>query len=301
VIGIVPSLSGALLGWLLGQRMRVPVGILFQDLLGPAAAQSGYRGGRTVAAVTRKLEGAVARRADQVAIVADGFRLYLEDLGVPMTRVLRVRNWDHLAQPLETLDQVRARVGWSSSDFVCLHAGNMGQKQGLDNVLDAADLLRDRHVKIVLAGDGNDRDRLFDRARRLRLDNVCFLGLQAAGYYEAMLRAADVLLLNQRPSVVEMSLPGKLTSYFASGRPVVAAVAIESDAAREVEQAQAGIVLRPGDPAALANALLRLRDAPQAAAEFGSKAQAYAAAHLSPPGVFSAYDEFLQRLLDGRD
>ena len=77
-----------------------------------------------------------------------------------------------------------------------------------------------------------------------------------------MLESADILLINQRSSVDEMSLPSKLTAYFAAGRPIVAAVPAGSETASEVDAAGAGIVVPPGKPKALMNAILELQSDP---------------------------------------
>ena len=63
----------------------------------------------------------------------------------------------------------RERLGWRPDEFVCVHAGNMGQKQGLDNLLDTAQLLEGMPMRIALVGDGNDRERLERRAAEMRL------------------------------------------------------------------------------------------------------------------------------------
>src|SRR5207244_11840693 len=118
-----------------------------------------------------------------------------------------------------------------------------------------AQFLRDPKVKIVLSGDGNDRNRLIERARALKLGNLSFAGVQPPGQFEAMLQATDVLLLHQRSSVGDMALPSKLTAYFAAGRPVVAAVSPTSSAAQEIQAAGAAIVINAGDPTALAREL----------------------------------------------
>ena len=270
VIGVIPSLSGGVLAWLAGRRFHAPVGLIFQDLVGPAAAQSGYRGGPRVAALTRTFESFVARQADAVAIISEGFREYLLAGGVLPGRIQTVRNWVRLATPTETVDETRARLGWAKTDFVCLHAGNMGQKQGLDNLLDVARLLTEQDMRIVLSGDGNDRNRLMYRAKTLGLRNLSFVGLQPSGQYEAMLKAADVLLLQQRSTVRDMSLPGKLTSYFASGRPVVAAVSRESATAREIESANSGVVVDADDPVAISRILIDLKDSPATSRQLGS-------------------------------
>jgi glycosyltransferase involved in cell wall biosynthesis len=172
----------------------------------------------------------------------------------------------------------------------------MGHKQGLDNLLQAAQVVRNPHVKIVLAGDGNDRDRLIERAKTLELRNVSFVGLQPSGQFESMLQAADVLLLNQRNSVGEMNLPSKLVSYFAAGRPVIGAVAAGSSASREIEAAGGGILVPPADGHALARAIEGLMNSPERAADLGCRGSAYARQYLTREASMAGYDEFLGRL-----
>jgi colanic acid biosynthesis glycosyl transferase WcaI len=299
VIGIVPNLSDGLLALLARRRWHARVGLVVKDLMGPAAAQSGYRGGAAVAGLTAKLERYIARRAGRIAIISSGFQRYLERGGVPAARFHRVRDWSHDSVPTESIQECRRRLGWSADDFVCLHAGNMGQKQGLETVLEAARLLQEKGIKVVFSGSGNDRSRLLRMARHHDVTNSAFLDLQPAGQYEAMLRAADVLLLNQRVSVGDMSLPSKLASYFASGRPVIAAVAADSEAASEVVKAKAGVVVPAGDPNALATAVLRLRDQPALAATFGAQGKVYADRFLTPEGALRGYDDFLDSVLEG--
>jgi colanic acid biosynthesis glycosyl transferase WcaI len=300
-IGVVPTLSGGVLAYLAARRFRARMGIVFQDLMGLAASQSGYQGGRRVAGITRRVEGFLVRRADQIAVISDGFRPYLNELGAADARVTRVRNWSHLDPPAESVEETRRRLGWGSTDFVCLHAGNIGRKQGLDNLLDAARLLSDRQVRVVIAGEGNDRERLAQRARALRLENVAFLPLQPAGQFESMLQAADALLLNQRGSVADFALPSKLSAYLLAGRPVVAAIALGSNAASEFNAAAGGVAVPPDDPAALVEAITRLRNSPELARQLGTQGRAYALQHLVAEPALAQYDVFVDRLLeDGR-
>jgi glycosyltransferase involved in cell wall biosynthesis len=292
-IGVIPSLSGGVLAWLANHRFRIPFGLIFQDIMSAAAQQSGYLGGTRVATPIRSFEGFLTRRADAVAIVAEGFRDYLTDLGVRNERIFRVRNWTRFIASAEPRDQCRKRLGWSSGDFICLHAGNMGQKQGLDTLLATAQLLRMERVQVVLAGSGNDRERLQGEARKRKLLNVSFIDPQGDTFYAAALEAADVLILNQRASVEGMALPSKLTSYFASGRPVLAAVSAGSETAREMRAAGGGIVVPPEAPHHLARAVLELRDDPSRARGFGEKGLAYSAQQLGQGAAFSEFDRFL--------
>jgi putative colanic acid biosynthesis glycosyltransferase WcaI len=300
VIGIVPNLADGMIALIAGRRWGAPVGLVVKDLVGPAAAQSGYRGGGIVAGMTKGMEQFVARHADQIAVISHGFQRYLEKAGIRTNRIHRVCDWRRDGAPAESVPETRTRLRWAQNEFICLHAGNMGQKQGLNSVLQAARILDGTGIKIVLSGDGNDRVRLQERARQLALSNLTFVDLQPPGKYEAMLRAADVLLLNQRPSVGDMSLPSKLASYFGSGRPVVAAIAENSEAAHEVKDADAGIVVPAGDAGALAAALSELRRSPQTARDFGLRGESYASRNLNADSALVGYDVFLNALLASR-
>jgi putative colanic acid biosynthesis glycosyltransferase WcaI len=296
VLGTCPSLAGGAHAAAASRVYGVPYGLIFQDLMGLAAVQSGVAGGKRVAGVVRKAELALARRAGRVGIIAEGFRGYLEAGGVPSEKIERLRNCARRIEPAETVAETRDRLGWRPDEFVALHGGNMGHKQGLDNLLDTAALLRGAGVRIVLAGDGNDRNRLYGRARELALTNLDFIELQPPGRWEAVMQAADVLLVNQRASVTDMSLPSKLTSYFGAGRAVVAAASADSETSEEIGAASAGIVVPPEDPQAFRDAILSLRQDPELAEKLGQHARTYAEKVLSPAVVLAEYESFVDDL-----
>lgn len=291
IIGISPSLAGAVLARTASRLYRRPYGLVFQDLLGLGALESGVEGGRRIASLVERTEVRLARGAAAVGVIAGGFREYFEARGVSGSAIHDLRNWSLDAHPSESTDEARARLGWSERDFVCLHAGNMGHKQGLENVLRAAAVITDPTVRIVLAGDGNERARLEALAAEMGLSNVSFLPPQATGEYEAMLRAADVLLVNQRSTVSDMSLASKLTSYFMASRPVIAAVAERSETARELERAQAGVITPADDPRALAAAIAWARSNTRLATALGENGRAYAEENLVAANALEAYEE----------
>lgn len=294
VIGVIPSLAAGIHAATAARLHRSPHGIIVHDLLGRAAAQSGVAGGQRVAAAVRSAELATVRGAVRVGVVAEGFRRYLEEGGVDPGRIDRVRVWARRTEPSELPDDAAARLGWRRPAVVCLHAGNMGHKQGLANLLETAALMRaEQDLSFALAGDGNERSALEERAGALGLDNVDFLPIQPAGQYEAMLDAADILVLHQRATVRDMSMPSKLPTYFAAGRPVVAAVAADSETAHEIRASGGGVVVSPGDPSALADAIRALVSDPQERARLGAAGRAYADELLSAPAALAEYERFL--------
>jgi glycosyltransferase involved in cell wall biosynthesis len=294
VLGVTPTLSGAVAGAAAAARFGAPFALLVHDLMGRAAEQSGVAGGGRVAAAVRPVELGAARRAARIGIIAEGFRGYFTEAGIPDERIVRLRTWTLGCGEDQPRGSARARLHWGHDEFVVLHGGNMGHKQGLGNLIEGAAALRkEPRLRIVLAGDGNDRANLERHARRLGLDNLQFLGPQPWGEYEAMLQAADLLVVNQRASVGDMSLPSKLTSYFAAGRPTVAAVAADSETAREVERSGGGVVVAPEDPQAFADVVRSLRDDANRRTELGLSARRYATERLAAAAVLPEYEAFV--------
>src|SRR3984893_16134884 len=112
ILGVVPSLSGALLALLASRRFGAPFGLIFQDVMGLAASESGYAGGSAVARSVTRFEHFVARRAGRVGVISDGFRRYFEEAGVRPDRISSLRNWARLGSTSESVAATRARLNW---------------------------------------------------------------------------------------------------------------------------------------------------------------------------------------------
>jgi glycosyltransferase involved in cell wall biosynthesis len=296
VIGVVPSLSGGVLARVAAARARAGYGVIFQDLMGSAAEQSGIQGGRRAAAVARRLERWVVARAAAVAPVTESFVPYLKQIGVAEDRFEILRNWSHLGVQTRDRDKTRRELGWGPDEWVVLHAGNMGLKQGLEQVVVAAKLAdhRGAAVRFVLMGDGSQRLAIENLAAGT--SRLAFRPFVEAAELPNVLAAADVLLISERESVLDMSLPSKLTAYFAAGRPIVASVHPEGATARELGRVGAGVVSPAGQPEGLLDALLGLRAKPDEAERMGANGVAYAHASLGRRQALERADAFVARI-----
>jgi colanic acid biosynthesis glycosyl transferase WcaI len=297
VIGIIPSLSGGLLARFHAARARVPYALVFQDTMAPAARQSGIGGGAQVAGATGLLERWATAKASAVAIASESFRPYLRRIGVDDERIVDLPNWSHLADPTADRSDTRQRLGWPSDCTIVLHAGNMGLKQGLGQVVEAArraDALNSP-VIFVLMGEGSQRAALERQARGV--ERLQFVAFQREDEVPNVLHAADILLVSERETVIDMSLPSKLTAYFAAGRPIIAAVAANGSTAREVLRAGAGIVIPIGDSDRLNEAVMELRDDRATADAFGAAGRLYARSVLDFASAKARLDDFLARTL----
>ncbi|WP_411721362.1 glycosyltransferase [Mycetocola sp.] len=277
---VSPALFATALLTMRAKLFRVPTCIWVQDIysLGVAETGAGVRAAHAVSVVERS----ALRAASRVIVIHDRFRRYLStELGVPAESTDVVRNWSHLdASAVSRDDTMRGQLGWGPDDIIVLHAGNMGAKQGLLNVVRASQLAEERgsRVRFVLLGDGNTRKSLEAAGPNSRLQ---FLDPLPDGEFETALASADILLVNECPGLTEMSVPSKLTSYFATGLPVIGAVDHSSITADELRAAGAGPVVDPTRPIDLLRAAEDLAADPDAAAGFGASAREYRGAILS--------------------
>ncbi|WP_328363717.1 glycosyltransferase family 4 protein [Mycobacterium sp. NBC_00419] len=241
-----------------------------QDIYSLGLAETG-EGGELVRVVTGRVEAHTLRAADRVVVLHQRFADFLvRELGVSPSRIVVLRNWTHL-RPSEEVDasSAKAALGWPNDMTLAVHTGNMGAKQALENVVDAARIADERGapVHFILVGDGGERRSLEHYAAGV--SRISFVDPLDDAEYRLALGAADVLLVNEKPGVSAMAMPCKLTSYFDAGRPVVAATDLDGITASEIAEAGAGVVVHAGDPAELLDAVLSMAADPETAGRYG--------------------------------
>ena len=274
---------------------RVPVIVWVQDIYTRGVRETGVTGSSGTS-IVKRIESAVLRRADTVVVIHDRFQRYLvESLGVDDSKVEVVRNWTHISPNRPDRAAFREKFGWGD-EIVVLHAGNIGAKQSLENVVEAARFADENgsHIRFVLLGDGNQRKRLQHLARDVvKLD---FLDSLDDESFQGAMAAADILLVNEKAGLSEMAVPSKLTSYFASGRPVIAVTDEGSITAEEIAAASAGIRVDTDDPAALVREALALGGDLARGEAFGANGMAFQELVLSKNAAISQYAEIITRL-----
>jgi colanic acid biosynthesis glycosyl transferase WcaI len=278
-------------------RRRPASAIWVQDLYSRGVAETNT-GGSVASRAMTVLEGSILRSADSIVVIHDRFRDYVHDnLGLARDRIKVVRNWTHLrklsaSDPLE----MRQRLGWLSDDIVVLHAGNMGRKQGLENVLKAARIAQERQsrVRFVLLGDGNQRPELERNSHAL--ERLQFIDPLPGDDFQKALAGADFLLVNELPGVRDMAVPSKLTSYFDAGVPVIAATDEGSVTAVEIAASEGGIRVDPSTPSALVEAAERLAQDPAMTKAMGIRGRRFRHETLSEEAAMAKYNDLVMSL-----
>ena len=303
VIAVTPALFAtavALLRIRLGSA-RPPVVVWVQDIYTLGMSETKEGGGLSIR-VTKFVESCVLRAADMVVAIHPRFADYLaEELGVERERIAVIRNWTHLkASDVMSRPDARAALGWPTDVALAVHTGNMGAKQGLGNVIEAARLADalDAPIKFILVGDGGEREGLERLAQGV--GRVEFVDPLGDFDYRCALAAADCLVVNELPGVAAMAVPSKLTSYFDAARPVVAATDASGITAGEIEQSGAGVVVPAGDPQALLEVALKLSADGQKAAAYGAAGRRFRTNVLDADAAIDAFEVVLDAVTSQR-
>ncbi|MCL6442600.1 MAG: WcaI family glycosyltransferase, partial [Alicyclobacillus sp.] len=223
VLAICPPLQMGVYPLLYARLRRVPWVFHVQDLQVDAAFRLGLLRRSLASRALYAVENQLLRRATCVSTISEAMRRRLIEKGVSPEKTWLLPNWADLEHiiPLPHQNAFRAELGVSDNEIVCMYSGTMGEKQGLETVIEAARLLEsEQQIHFVFVGDGSRRKALEQAVAGLR--NVSFLPVQPKARLNEVLAAADVHLVVQRRDAADLVMPSKLGNILAAGRPVLA-------------------------------------------------------------------------------
>lgn len=177
-------------------------------------------------------------------------------------------------------------------DCVVLYAGLHGLAQGLEQAIDAANLLRkDDSLKFVFIGDGPQKNTLIERAKKYNLSNISFMDPRPAQQIPSLLACADIILVMLK-MYIPGAVPSKLYEAMASGRPVM--LVASGEAAEIVHEYQAGMVVAPGDILGLENALQTLSSRPDLRERYGENGRRAATQYFNRTIIVPRFIDYLE-------
>ena len=302
VIAVSPPLTFGAAGWLLARRHRCPLVFNVQDVFPDVAVEVGaIRSPRTIA-FFRWLERATYQRADAVTVLSDDLAANVSrkvDVAGgtgrrPVVRVVPNFVDTDSIRPADRMTRYRVEHGLGDRTVV-MYAGNLGHSQSLDLVVAAADRHRDRHDLVyVVNGGGVRADDL--RAAAAQRENLVVVDYQPADRVPEVLASADLHLVPLRAGLGASSVPSKTYSVLAAGRPLIASIDEDSEVARVVVEAGAGLAVPPDDVEALVEAVEVLVADPERRVRMGEAGRRWAEAWRSPDQVAVTYAELVAEL-----
>jgi colanic acid biosynthesis glycosyl transferase WcaI len=307
VLAMSPPLTLGAAGWAVARRHRVPFVFNIQDVFPDVAVELGAITNPKVIALASWLERETYLRADAVTVLSEDLQANVAakiagrrgSAGSP-TKVRVIPNFidtDAIA-PGPAENAYRREFGLEGKTVV-MYAGNVGWSQSLDLVVAAAShLVDDPDVVFVINGGGVARPGLEQAAASL--PNVRFVDMQPKARLAEVVAAADIHVVPLRTGLARSSVPSKLYTILAAGRPVVASVDPGTEVARTVSAADAGIAVPPDDAEAFTKALVRLIDDPVGAAAMGERGRRFVERWASPAAVAASYEALFVELASAR-
>ena len=306
VLAMSPPLTLGLAGWCVARARRVPFVFNIQDVFPDVAVEVGAITNPGVIAAASALERWIYRRSDAVTVLSEDLAdnvaaKIVRGVAGPRADDLRSRvkvipnfvDTTHI-QPSERENSYRREFDLVGRQVV-MYAGNVGFSQSLDLVIDAAvALAADPEVAFVIHGGGAARESLQERAQGL--PNVRFVPMQPKERLPEVLAAADVHVVPLRRGLARSSVPSKLYSILAAGRPVVASVDPGTEVERTLAEAGAGVAVTPEDPVAFTAAVRSLLEDRGRAAAMGRAGRAFVEDWASPAAIAERYEQLFDEV-----
>jgi colanic acid biosynthesis glycosyl transferase WcaI len=288
---IFPAVPAILLAKLRGAKLVVDLRDLWPD---EVVAVGAAREGSAPVRVLRAIERWMYRSADVVTCTTRAFADTVAERGVGEEKRRLLPNGAdvELFRPLPRENEVAAQYAFGDR-LVVMYSGLLGIKHGLETVIEAAALLRDREdVVFFLRGEGPRREALEAQVRELGLKNVLFGGERPIEEVPYLLARADVCVTNLLPDpYLDKIVSVKVFEYLACAKPVVGG--LRGEGAKVLEESGGGIAVEPGDPQAMADAVRELLDAPERRAEMGEAGRRYVVEHRSRAVIAARLEELL--------
>lgn len=304
VLAMSPPLTLGLAGWAIAKAHRVPFVFNIQDVFPDVAVELGAITDPRVIAFARWLERETYLRSDAVTVLSDDLRDNVvakidgrRGAAGSASKVRVIPNFidSDWIRPSDRENAYRRQFGLESKQVV-MYAGNVGWSQSLDLLLaTAAHLAHDPDVAFVINGGGVARIDLQRKAAGL--PNVSFVDLQPKERLPEVVAAADIHVVPLRTGLARSSVPSKLYSILAAGRPIVASVDPGTEVARTVVEAGAGLAVPPDDAERFTKAVVSLLEAPEEARAMGESGRRFVERWASPAAVAGAYEALFDELV----
>jgi glycosyltransferase involved in cell wall biosynthesis len=265
-----PQFFNGIAGYFVSMLKRAPWVLEIRDLWPESILELGAIRNRHIIRLLEAMAHFAYRKADHIVVVTEAFKRHIVELGIDPDKITVLKNGVDLSLFKKTeRDPDFANSIGLGGRFIVSYVGTHGLAHGLETVLEAAHILRDRKdIGFMLVGDGAAKRGLLTMCAERDLKNVVMLDQQDRSRMPAIWAASDACLvvLRDKP-VFRTVIPSKIFEIMAMRSPIILGVAGESQDI--VQQAGAGLCVQPENAQALADAVVTLSDNPSFAASLG--------------------------------
>jgi colanic acid biosynthesis glycosyl transferase WcaI len=294
-----PPITLGLNGYLIARLLRAKLIYDVRELWPDVPIRMGVIRNRMVVRVILAVESFVYRKSVAITSIARSFNRALIKVGVPESKLFFTPNFVDVAwlQP-GSHDTPFARQNDFAGKFVVFYAGNIGLTQGLELLIDVARMLEQSapDAVVVVVGDGAGRPKFEAELRKSALRNVRLLPFQPYNHVPETYASAHVCVSPMRYGFSYETVPSKIYTAMAAGRPMISACESDTESAALVRESQGGIVCEPESATEMVAAVQRLYDDRDLTRRMGESARKWIVDYYSRDAVVKTYDEVIRRV-----
>ncbi len=264
-----------------------------RDLWPDSAFELGYKVNRFMKWFLKSLEKYFYNKAHKIFTATEEIRKAIIQMNISQEKIITLVNTVNvnIFRPKKIS---RAKFALDDNDFVIIYVGSLTQVQNLTTVIEAANLIKNYpNIKILLVGEGEDKENLINQTQDLKLKNIIFIGGQPTEKIIELINVSNLGLisLSTNKFFSDNALPTKTSEYLGCGKPIVACAG--KNLRQLIEPNQAGIIVNPGNSRELAKAILKLYNNPKLLLKYSSNARKLAIERFSDKNFYQILDKNL--------
>ena len=288
---ISPPLFLGLVAYIFSRLKNIPFIFHAQDLQPDTAVALGMLKKGAFLSFLYGIEKFIYRNADYILTVSEGMRDKIINKGIAADKAGLLFNWVDTEKIKPGIKNNSFSQKYNLNDrFVVLHAGNMGEKQDMRVILEAASKTReDKTVVFLLVGRGVKRALVEDYIKKHNLTNILLLDVHPQETLNELFSSCDAALITQGKNITDSVMPSKFFGPAAAERPLIISARDDCGIARLARSYNFALVIPPEEPAALVSAIYNLKDNRQLAVDLGKNGRAFMANARSKEKILSAF------------
>lgn len=292
-----PPFHLGMLPVMLSKLKGIPMVSHVQDLQVDAAKELGMIKNKTFLNIMFGLERLILKKSTKVSTISLGMEQKIAAKGIPASQQIMFPNWvdESAIKPLPKEQSLRSEFGIGMDDKVVLYSGNLGEKQGLESIIEAAKLYKHRNdVYFIIVGSGGAKEKLQQMAAEAELSRVQFYPLQPYEKLSALLATADVHLVLQKKSAADLVMPSKLTGILSAGGCAIVTAEPGTSLYTVMHQHNMGLLCEPEDTIALSETIGKAINTDLS--EYRANARRYAEQFLSKENILKKFELDLEAI-----
>ncbi len=302
VIAVCPSMLNGIVPAIYTRMTDSFMQYHVQDLQLDAAVKLNFIKNPLLLKILRGVERFQLTNASMVSSISDGMREKILAKGVDSQKYFMLANWVDVNEikplPAGTTRELRAKFGFEDGDRVILYSGNLGEKQGIDVIVEVAGLLQEeKDWKFLICGEGVSKQDLIDAVRAKGLKQVIFAPLQPYNRMAELLNMAEIHLVPQKKAAADLVLPSKLTGILAAGGVSIVACEEGTSLYNLIEDNQIGYTVEPENALQLAEVVRKAMGADNGLIR--KSARAFAELNMSKEAILKRFEKYVQERIGG--